>query len=717
MRTALHRPALLAALLAGCGESSDPRSPADVPPDPVLNEHCLIEGKPGEVPALALTRAYPNLSFASPVALHATPAVTSALLVAERGGVIRMVADDDSATSADVLLDISDRVGTGADEGLHDVALHPTPGNFNFYVAYTPADAPARWVVSRFNLGRSGSGDPASELPLLSIDKPASARGGLDLLFGPDGYLYIAVPDGDGADSGAQDATRLVGSILRVEVVPWVDGYGIPAGNPLVGQAGAAEERYAWGLHRPARCAFDAQTDELWCGDAGGGAWEEVNVISAGGNYGWPLMAGADCLEPSVACGASALTRPRISYRRPTTPRAIIGGAPYRGAALPELVGVYVHADQHTGLVSGLRHDGSAIVDARAIADTELSLTAIGEDAAGEIIFAEAAGGLYRLSRPAGAVAPRMPATLSASGCYTDLAQKTVDPSFLPFEVNSVLWSDGAHKRRFVGLSGPDVLGFRDEGAFDLPVGVILIKEFWLERDPGVAASRRPVETRFLVRRQANAGLEGFSYMWDDAGTDATLLESSARRTYTLDSGATHDHYFPSRGDCSFCHSQIAGLTLGLRADQLNRAREDGQNQLAYLHAADFFDGDPGAPADLPHLSNPYDASEPLERRARSYLAANCSHCHRPGGPTFTSIDLRFSTTFAATLTCNASPFDDLGVSGARIIKPGAAAESVLYLRMTRRGPGQMPPLATYQVDEDAAQLIADWIGAMSGCP
>jgi mono/diheme cytochrome c family protein len=154
----------------------------------------------------------------------------------------------------------------------------------------------------------------------------------------------------------------------------------------------------------------------------------------------------------------------------------------------------------------------------------------------------------------------------------------------------------------------------------------------------------------------------------------------------------------------------------------MNRTFDYGgvtDNQLRAMdHVGLFTDGLPSPPDMLPSMPNPLDASAPLDARARAYLQGNCAHCHHPGGPTSMTMDLRFETSFTATNTCNATPRGgDLGVPGASIIYPGEPSLSVLYLRMTRRDANQMPPLATYLVDTDAANVVASWIQSLAGCP
>jgi hypothetical protein len=257
-------------------------------------------------------------------------------------------------------------------------------------------------------------------------------------------------------------------------------------------------------------------------------------------------------------------------------------------------------------------------------------------------------------------------------------------------------------------------------------VGSILVKEFALAMELGNPASERALETRFLVRRAA--GWQGYTYQWNDAQTEAYLLDNGTTKTFTVidpqnpANPIAHTHYFPSRSDCLRCHLNGEGGTLGLQTGQLNRTFDYGgavDNQLRALEHIGLFGGClPGRPATLPALTDPADPTQPLAARARSYLHANCAQCHQPGGPAPAAIDLRAETSFAATGLCDGIPQDgDLGVTGARIIRPGRAEDSVLWLRAALRGADQMPPLGTLVPDSLGGTLIEAWIGSLSGCP
>jgi hypothetical protein len=300
------------------------------------------------------------------------------------------------------------------------------------------------------------------------------------------------------------------------------------------------------------------------------------------------------------------------------------------------------------------------------------------------------------------------PLTLTDTGCFVDVPGRVPAPGLIPFEINSPLWSDGAAKRRFLVLPGEETIGFTEHGAWQMPVGTILIKEFLLELVVGDPKSIRPMETRFLVHRGADVW-EGFSFQWNDAATEAMLLpDRSTTVDYAVEDGGvvvTHTHSFPSRGECVRCHNAAAGRVLGLQTGQLNRLHDYGSvvdNQLAALDAIGRF-GDPlpDPPDDLFVLPEPTDDALPIESRVRSYYHANCSHCHRPDGER-PNQDFRYETALAGSGLCD-------------LLTPGDSAASRLYQRDTSR-PG-MPPLASLIPDPWVVDNVASWIDGMATCP
>ena len=311
------------------------------------------------------------------------------------------------------------------------------------------------------------------------------------------------------------------------------------------------------------------------------------------------------------------------------------------------------------------------------------------------------------------------PASLADAQVFSDLGTQTPAAGVVPYEVNAPFWSDGATKVRFIRLPPGERIAFTSSGPWSFPDQTLLIKNFYLDLVRGDPASRRIIETRFLIKRVDAPGWDGYSYLWNEAGTDASLLADSTTVTYVIDDPQDpvgfllQDYYFPSRQDCEVCHTKGAGYVLGVHTAQLHAGAE--QNQLHILAQQGLFAEElPADLSSLPRLPNPFDPSVSLDQRARSYLHVNCAPCHRPESVGRTIIDLRYDTPLAETNTVGAFPtLGDLGELEALIITPGAPQHSTLYLRMLTLGTFRMPPLASSIIDERGADLIAEWVASL----
>lgn len=309
---------------------------------------------------LTLQEAFPNLSFERPVDLQ--HAGDDRLFVVEQRGIISVFVNSEDVTARETFLDIEDQVeDSGNEEGLLGLAFHPDYAiNGYFYVNYT-ASGPDRTVVSRFKTDPSNPDKAVkdSETIVLEFSQPYSNHNGGQVSFGPDNYLYIAV--GDGGSGGdprghGQNLKTLLGTILRIDINKQEGGknYGIPPDNPFAGNnEGYREEIYAYGLRNPWRFSFDAETGQLWTGDVGQNQYEEIDIIESGGNYGWNIMEGAHCYQPSSDCNTDGLTLPVIAYGR-SEGVSVTGGFVYRGPSVSQLRGKYIYADYASGKVWSL---------------------------------------------------------------------------------------------------------------------------------------------------------------------------------------------------------------------------------------------------------------------------------------------------------------------------------------------------------------------------
>ncbi len=688
----------------------------------------------GSVGAIRLTPV--ATGFNEPVLMLPVPVPASGgrHAVLEKGG--RLLILDSAFAVESTLLDLSALVVTSSEQGLLGAAFDPDiASNGFFYVHYNSARSGGRCAAAadprcsrivRYRLNGSAGNwqysaiDPATGSVLLEVSQPFENHKGGMIAFGPDNYLYIAFGDGgSGGDpqNNAQNRATLLGKLLRIDphgAAP----YAIPPDNPFVGATdGSRGEIWAYGLRNPWRFSFDLDGDALWLADVGQNAWEEIDRITRGGNYGWNLREGS---HPYNGGSGSNLIDPVWQYGRDEG-QSVTGGYVYRGAAMPGLDGQYLYGDFASGRLWALDTGNGSN---RLLLDSGLNISSFSEDAQGELYVVDYGGGLYRIDAASGN-ASTAPATLSATGLFSTLSPLQPISGLVEYEVNVPLWSDGTVKRRWFGLpAGADITfdsgTFDDDDAWQLPTGSVVVKEFSIALDARAPSTLRKLETRVLFH--SDNGWIGFTYRWNNAQTEATLTEAGASGQLTFirsDGSSFNRRYdYPSSAQCRSCHTRAAGFLLGLRTRQINRDFNFGSvtdNQLRSYNHVGLFDIDIGSAAQYA-AAVPLNGSASIAQRARDYLDANCAHCHQPNGPTGSSLDLRASTTLAAMNAVNIAPTaGNLGIANARIIAAGSKERSLLWERMRRTDPaqGRMPPLASHAVDDAAVSVVGSWIDGL----
>jgi glucose/arabinose dehydrogenase len=357
--------------------------------------------------SMALTVAFPNLSFDRMVFLTSSDDGTNRMFLVLQAGEIMEFPDEQNVSSAVTFLDIRDLVNSSWNEqGLLGLAFDPGfATNGYFYVYYTAAGPGRHAVVARFTVdaGNPNTVDPSTELIILQIPQPPAFNNhnaGM-LAFGPDGDLYIGVGDGgsEGDPMGnGQNMSTLLGKILRIDVrnASTEAPYSIPSDNPFVGVAGDRGEIWAYGLRNPWRFSFDPQ-GQLWVGDVGQDRFEEVDLVTKGGNYGWNIMEGFSCYSPPSGCDESGLKLPVLAYPHFQGDCAIIGGYVYTGKGVPSLDGAYVYGDYCTGNIWALEYNGTQITyHAELVAGTS-SMYSFGVDSAGNLYVLSSDNHIYQL--------------------------------------------------------------------------------------------------------------------------------------------------------------------------------------------------------------------------------------------------------------------------------------------------------------------------------
>lgn len=356
---------------------------------------------------LTLQLVTPDLT--APLFMTAASGDLSRLFIVEQGGTIRIFDVVSGSLLAAPFLNIAGLITSGGEQGLLGMAFDPNYGtNGRFYVFYT--DAGSNLVIGRFerSSGNPNQANPLSGSILQTISHPtySNHNGGM-LAFGPDGCLYAGIGDGGGAgdpDNNGQGIATRLGKLLRLD--PSTGGACSNNGviNPFV-LIGGAQEVWSLGLRNPWRFSFDRQTGDLYIGDVGQSAREEINVAVAPNagrqaNYGWRLMEGFLCFNPSSSCNPGNLTLPVLDYPHASGACSVTGGYVYRGVASPSLRGTYFYADYCAGFVRSFRFQNGLVTNQfqwPLLSPPGGSLTSFGEDALGELYVMTQGGGLWRI--------------------------------------------------------------------------------------------------------------------------------------------------------------------------------------------------------------------------------------------------------------------------------------------------------------------------------
>lgn len=701
-------------------------------------------------------RAFPKLEFDHPLLLTYLPGAQR-MVVATRGGQVFSFANSQDCPSADLMLDVAkdlksyDR-NTIRTSAIYGLTFDPQFSENRYcYVCYIlhpkkggkSLDDGTR--VSRFEVTNTNPPriDPASEKVLITWVE--GGHNGGCLKFGPDGYLYISTGDAtspnppDALNTG-QDCSDLLSSILRIDVHPKDNkrSYAIPSDNPFVGRKDVRPEIWAFGFRNPWRMSFDRKSGDLWVGDVGWELWEMVYRVIKGGNYGWSVMEGRQPVQPDGKVGPTPILPPTLEFPH-TEAASITGGFVYHGKRLPKLAGMYICGDYETRTIWGAKWDGQKITSRPVLAQTNERIVAFGEDEAGELYYLDFApkGGIYHLveNQTTDNSHQKFPRKLSETGLFQDLKTLKPMPGVEPFTINVAQWQDHATAAHVVALPGTEPVRMFPQsrqlanslyrGPAHFPINAVLAKTISMEMEKGTPTSTKKIETQIL-HFTGNAW-NGYTYRWNDEQTDANLVDAAgATATFKVKDAAapdgwrTHNWQFFGRGQCMQCHNPWAGHLLAFTPAQLDRM-EDKDNQLAKFQAQGLVTlekSGKNVPPAWQALANPHDTNQPLERRARSYLHVNCSHCHQFGAGGTTMIDLRQTQSLAGLNVLSAAPMQGhFGMENGKIVAPGDPFHSVLYYRMAVLGQGHMPHIGSEMVDKAGLQLMDQWIRQMPPQP
>ena len=722
----------------------------------------IITGNWSAVPA------FPNLIFTNALGLTFIPG-TNQLCVWEREGRIWSFVNSSNTTQKKLVLDVSNQCQGWDDSGLLGVAFHPGFATnrfmFIYYVWVTPGtvvgDANTRPPtfnagayhdrLVRYTLNTNGVALTNSEVIFVDQIGDSAWHNGGGMFFHPtNGFLYWT--DGDDATGSKSQVitNNLFSGVFRIDVdkrggsishpvirqpqFGSTANYYIPNDNPFVGQTNAMEEFFCLGLRSPHRMTIDPPTGRIFIGDVGESQREEVDIIEPGEsalNFQWNRIEGlgGDLAAPFVGINR----RPVLDYTH-SEGIAVIGGYVYRGSEFAsDLAGKYIFGDNGARVVWVM--DESTVPASKVPLCTVpqgtgpnsgndyTGLSSFGVDAAGEFYMCQMTslgGYIYKLSRTGPTNTLNPPPLFSQLGAFTNLVALAPASYLVPYGMNSPLWSDAAHKDRWMVLPTNTFINFSPTSNWTFPAGTVFFKNFELVTNENFPTRYRRLETRLLVC-DTNGTVYGGTYKWRPDNSDADLLTLSSNENIVITTATgtrTQTWSYPGRQECLRCHTPASGGVLGPSTHQMNGnlLYPSGvtDNQLRTLNHLGVFTAplNEAAITNYPKAYALNDTNASLELRARSYFSANCAHCHRPGGVN-ALFDMRFDTPLASQRLINGTALNTLGLANAKIIKPGDLTNSVLFQRDNSLGLIQMPPLAKNLVDTNAMAVIAAWINSL----
>jgi putative heme-binding domain-containing protein len=673
-----------------------------------------ISGSPDVGKSFLSVPAYPQQMFRNIVDLVPLPKM--GWLVVERQGKIWLMPPVETGSEKKLLVNVSEAVpGTDSTYG---VQLHPKfAENGLLFLTYAHGQGIEDGsTLARFKLTTGPEGpvfDSGSKVEVLHWR--SGGHNGAAMQFGADGFLYLTTGDSevpsppDPLNTG-QDLDDLLSCILRLDVDRSDEGknYSVPRDNPFVSTPNARPEIWAYGFRNPWKIAFDHETGRLWCGDVGWELWEMVHLVTKGGNYGWSAMEASQSIKPETK-GIHPITPPAVAHPH-SEAASITGGFVYRGKQFPELRGAYVYGDYETGKIWAVWHDGKQVTRHEELCDTPHRISTFGEGDDHELIYAHFGGDstLHRLVRnpEAGKKSP-FPRTLAETGLFADVKSHQLAAGVVPYEVAVPMWEDGAEAERFVAM----------------PAGAAAIETIINRNKQGVATSKVTWPKDAVLGRSVKHGTQrletqimhfdgvtwqAYAYKWRADGSDGDLVESVGDLMPVkpvLDRQAMLDRRLHSRAECMRCHTMWTGFVNGFQPQQLltpEKLIEAGIFTSAFLEQST---------ARTVPVS---DSSQSVEARARSWLHANCAHCHRQHGGGSVALLLNAELTLDATKMISAVPQrGTFGVEKAALVAPGSPGHSILLHRLAVSGAGHMPILGARDPDPQGLSLLSEWIKSM----
>ncbi len=690
-----------------------------------------IKGSPEPPLPYRTQRVYQQVQLQQPTDIVWLPAAQRWIATQVNGTIVTFGSDRETAT-AQPFLDLNESHEKPVSNTV-STTFHPDLENHPWcYVCYASKlkDPLGRHLV-RYKVTdpKRPAIDVSSRVELLSWNGDGHSGGSVQ--FGPDGYLYLSVGDGqppyppDEQNTG-QNISDLEASILRIDVnYPTAEQpYRIPQDNPFVGDSNSRGEIWAFGFRNPWKMAFNPANGELFVADVGWEMREMVYRVQRGGNYGWSIMEGS---QPVKKEQAVVPISPPIFEHSHFDCRSITGGAFWQSERLPELIGAYIYGDWMTGKVWALKTEGDRVLWHKELVDTSHQIICFMLDPLGEVLIVGYDGAILQLlANDAELERQEFPKQLSSTGLFADTKILRPMPGVIEYEISAHHWADGTHSRQWIAIPGREQLGLWEHprwdlgqvhGHFKFPEDTVLAKTVSYFADPANPSSEIHIETQIL--HLLGEEFRAYNYIWNAEQSDAWLQGDVATEVKLAIQDATAPNGIrnqtwrhSSRSECLLCHIWSSGTVQGFTPDQLNITWRN-QAQFPNLVREGLFGVK--VPQVRP-IAAPHDSTRTLEERARSYLALNCSNCHRPQGGGTANFNFDHTKKLAENRIIDAAPAQgDFGIADARVVAPGDPFRSIVLYRTLKYGRGHMPQFGSTTIDRKGVALLHDWIASLPG--
>ncbi len=710
-----------------------------------------VKGSPDSPLPLALIPAFPELKFQDPMHVR-WQADAGRYFVCELGGKVYSFPHNSDVKSADLAVDLKaslksfDATRSGGCDNLFSLVFDPDFARNRFvYLCFVLSNKTGKPMLDGSRLSRFRVTDEIpprididSELPIITW--LGGGHNGCDMAFDQAGYLYFST--GDATDPSppdrlktGQDVSDLLASVLRIDVrgATSEQPYKIPPDNPFRDLPSARPEIWAFGFRNPWRIAIDPPSGELWLGDVGWEKWELVHRVQRGGNYGWSAREGHELIQPELPLGPGPILPTRIAISH-SDAASITGGYVYRGSNLSNIQGQYLFGDWISGRVWSVPLDDTS--PHQEVASGQLRIIAFAPDRDGEPLVVNHFNGtsLFKLVTNPDYEKEiesmrSFPRKLSQTGIFRNVAQQELNDGVREFTINQPMWQDGAEGKHFLALPQREKATVFDtqqpigsvamfNSRLHYPSGTVFAKTLSYQKQAADAETKERHHVETQVLHFDGRLWRGYSYVWNEDQTDAELAPPGGAE-FTLPGPNRQRWRVHSRTECLQCHNPWPETTLAFTPEQLHQPEKGTASQWSALAREGYIETLNGQRKSIEPetcVSRPLSSSknDPIDLRARSYLHANCAHCHQTGAGAAVELSLKINEKEQAMKAIGTSPTKGgLGLKNGKLIEPGDCLSSVLLFRMASSSTGRMPHIGSREVDFAGVSLIGEWINGM----